>query len=227
MVSPELITAYRAARQSHYRMPAIVAYRIARHAPTPRDPLPLPDYVGDAPARGERDGFHYTIALAVDHDGFTWTTGCAYARATVRRIEDQGRDDAVSLRAIGHKHIDPRTYDGMRTDVEDGGITYREIRAKLRGAGHTRHDADTRARAMIRERMQRAHAINEALGAATPCGVRVRVYRAGIELAESSCWGMLDDDRATLADVAEDCLFSALDEARARVRELCACTPAP
>ncbi|NNM74764.1 hypothetical protein [Enterovirga aerilata] len=52
------------------------------------------------------------------------------------------------------------------------------------------------------------------------CGVVVTVFKAGIELGSASLWGIESDAGDYLAEVANELLPEALDDAKARVAEL-------
>jgi hypothetical protein len=223
MLSPDILKRYRAIRAENRRWPIDPrqALRMARAqiAPAP-DRLPVPRYAGYLKETAQRGGFDLTITLEIDHDGFSWATGCRYGRATVYRIEDQRRGDFIARKVLDGCDPSQRSHDGIQTDYENDCMTYGEVRENFRRLG--RHASDVIARKLIRDAMQRAENINDGHGLSV-VGVRVVASKGGVTLGENTVWGLTDEDRDYLAEVADDCAAEAIHEARDKIARLCQC----
>lgn len=219
MLSPEILARYRADRAEG--MSAVSAFRHATYVRAPVvDRLPVPRYAGQKGETAQRDGFDLVIRLEYDNDGFTWATGCRYGRATCYRIEDQQPGDFIARKVLDGHAPDPRAHDGLQPDYERDCETYGEIRGQVRRLG--KHASDVYARKRIRDAMKRAEAMNDGRGPSA-VGVHVVASKGGIVLGENSLWGLTDEDRDYLAEVADDCAAEAIREARDALARLCQC----
>lgn len=219
MLSPENLARYRADRAEG--LPAVIAFRHATYVRGPvADRLPVPRYAGEKSETAQRDGFDLSIRLEYDNDGFSWATGCRYGRATCYRIEDQKPGDFIARKILDGREPDPRAATGLQTDYEIDCETYGEVRENYRRLG--KHASDVIARKRIRDAMKRAESMNDGHGPSA-VGVCVVASKGGIVLGESSLWGLTDEDRDYLAEVADDCAADAIHQAREALARLCQC----
>ena len=187
------------------------ALRAARAAVKPsRPPLDWKESGGRSVARWQQAGWRFVASTEIDE--YLGPQEMALGHFSGRR-----QSGAIDHWARGHYpgYCDPRTF---RWFIPCN--SYRDHYEGLRRLNFGKHEAHARAMSYVLQDYQRARDMGEFWVAIFVC---VRVLRAGVELAQTSCGGIESDcGREYLSEMAYELAAEALHQARTSAKELCA-----